>query len=120
MNVGFFVPSPSPSSLSLFFLSLFVVLIELNTLYARTNRPRAAKTTEIAMLDEPVRVAAPLKGATVLVGVEIGAEEEAPATPGTGAAGAGAAGAPVAAACAGAGVPATRPTLEEAPVLKAT
>ena len=72
------------------------------------------------MLEEPARVAAPWNGVTP-VGLEIGAELDAPATPGTGEAGAGAgAGAPVAAACAGAGVPATRPTLEEAPVLKAT
>lgn len=72
------------------------------------------------MLDEPVRAAAPLNGTTVLVGAETGPEDEAPATPGTGAAGAGPDGGLVAAAWAGAGVPATRPTLAEAPVLKAT
>jgi len=71
--------------------------------YANTNRPATAATK--TMLTE-LLLAAPVKGVVLPVGLAMAAELEAPATPGT----------PVAAACAGAGVPATRPTLEEAPV----
>lgn len=55
-----------------------------------------------------------MKGLTLAVGLAIAAELEAPATPGT------PAGELVAAAWAGAGEPATRPTLEEGPVERAT
>ena len=76
--------------------------------YANTNRPATAATK--TMLTE-LLLAAPVKGVVLPVGLAMAAELEAPATPGTPAAAP-----PVAAACAGAGVPATRPTLEDAPV----
>lgn len=89
------------------------------TAYAKTAMATAPKK-RATTLDGPALAAAPVNVATP-VGFATAAELEPPATPGTpGAAGAGAAGGLVAAACAGAGLPAARPTDEEAPVVKAT
>jgi hypothetical protein len=98
VNVVFSVPSCSLLLFHFLHLSSFFVGYSNGDAYAKTTKPRAATTTETAMLDEPARAAAPLNGATVLVGAETGPEEEAPATPGTGAAGAGPDGGLVAAA----------------------
>ena len=86
--------------------------ITIKSAYAKTNRPAAAARTSI-MLD-PDLEAAPVNGVVLPVGEAMTAELLPAATPGTPAAGA-----EVAAACAGAG-PATRPTLDEGPVDKAT
>ena len=92
------------------------------TAHANTAMAKAPTITATT-LDGPTRVPAPTNGVTP-VGCATTAELEPPATPGTPGAGdpgaIGGAGGLVAAACAGAGLPAARPTDEEAPVVKAT
>ena len=90
-------------------------------IYAKRTMTTAPTMTAIA-LDGPLLTAAPVKG-TAPVGLATTAELEPAATPGTPPAAAGeppTEGGLVAAACAGAGVPAARPTDEEEPVVKAT